>query len=44
MMGGLIDWAGLPVIFELLGVTDTERTLRQMITICDCCQQRQSQG
>lgn len=30
MMGGDIDWAGLPVVMELLGADDTERMIRLM--------------
>lgn len=31
-MGGL-DWAALPVIAEMLGVTDVERLINQLLTI-----------
>jgi hypothetical protein len=34
MMGG-IDWAALPIVCELLGVTDVERLIDQLITIRD---------
>lgn len=30
LMCGAIDWAGLPVIMEVLGVEDTERMIRLM--------------
>jgi len=30
MMGGTIDWAGLPTVMELLGIGDTERMIRLM--------------
>lgn len=33
LMGGAIDWAGLPVIMELLGVEDTERMIHAMSSI-----------
>lgn len=32
LMGG-IDWAGLPVVVEVLGVTDVDRLVRQLVTI-----------
>lgn len=31
-MGG-IDWAGLPIVAELLGVTDPERLIEQLLVI-----------
>ena len=31
-MGG-IDWGGLPIVVELLGVEDVERLVRQMMVI-----------
>lgn len=33
MMGGEIDWAGLPIVCELLGVTDVAKLVRQMTVI-----------
>jgi len=32
LMGGL-DWAALPVVAEMLGVSDVERLIRQLVTI-----------
>ena len=34
-MGGVIDWAGLPVICELLGIVDVELTIKHMLLIRD---------
>lgn len=31
-MGGL-DWQALPIVVEMLGVTDVERLVRQLVTI-----------
>jgi hypothetical protein len=31
-MGG-IDWAALPIVVEMLGVTDVERLVRQLAAI-----------
>jgi hypothetical protein len=33
MMGGVIDWAGLPVVAELIGVKDVEMLVLQLLTI-----------
>jgi hypothetical protein len=30
MMGGAIDWSGLPVVSEMLGITDIERMIKLM--------------
>ena len=35
MMGGEIDWAGLPVVVELLGIADVELLVKQMLLIRD---------
>jgi hypothetical protein len=35
MMGGQIDWNALPVICELLGVSDIEKLVVQLIVIRD---------
>jgi hypothetical protein len=35
MMAGVIDWAGLPLISELLGVSDVELLIRQLCLIRD---------
>lgn len=32
-MGGLIDWAAVPIVAAMLGVEDVERWLLQMIEI-----------
>ena len=34
MMQG-IDWSALPIVFDVLGVTDTELILSHLITIRD---------
>lgn len=34
-MGGQIDWHAMDFICELLGITDVERLLVQLITIRD---------
>ena len=33
MLGGTIDWQGLPVICELLGITDVEMLLYELMVI-----------
>lgn len=38
-MGG-IDWAGLPLVAELLGVDDLETLIMQLIVIRDFDEQR----
>ncbi len=35
MMGGTIDWTGLPVIAEIFGIADIELFIRQIILIRD---------
>jgi hypothetical protein len=32
-MGGEIDWQALPVVVEMLGITDVETFLNQLIEI-----------
>ncbi|MGZ8927137.1 MAG: hypothetical protein ACXW03_01635 [Methylobacter sp.] len=39
MLGGTIDWAGLPVVVEILGIDDVELLVKQLLLI----QQFQSQ-
>ena len=34
-MGGQIDWAGLPVVAELLGIQDVELLVAQLVLIRD---------
>lgn len=34
-MGGEINWTALPVICELLGVTDVEQFITQLVVIRD---------
>lgn len=34
-MGGQIDWAGLPLVADLLGVDDLEMLITQLLTIRD---------
>ncbi len=34
MLGGL-DWAGLPVVAEMLGIEDVESLVRSLITVRD---------
>jgi hypothetical protein len=34
-MGGQIDWAGLPIIVELLGIADIDLLIRQLTLIRD---------
>jgi hypothetical protein len=29
-MGGTLDWAGLPIVCELLGIHDPERLIHQL--------------
>lgn len=33
-MGG-IDWAGLPIVIEMLGVSDPEQLITQLVAIRD---------
>lgn len=33
MLGGAIDWAGLPVVAEILGIDDIELLVQQMLLI-----------
>lgn len=33
IMGGTIDWAGLPIVCELLGVADPARLIHQLTVI-----------
>jgi len=35
MLGGEIDWAGLPVVAEILGIDDIELLIKQMLLIRD---------
>ena len=35
MLGGAIDWAGLPVVVELLGIDDVELLIKQLLLIRD---------
>lgn len=35
MMGAQIDWAGLPVVCELLGIEDVPRLVTEMLAIRD---------
>jgi len=35
MLGGEIDWAGLPVVVEMLGIDDVEMLVKQMLLIRD---------
>lgn len=39
MLGGL-DWAGLPIVVELLGVTDVEGFILRLIAIRDWLKQQ----
>lgn len=32
-MGGLIDWAALPVVAEMYGITDVDSLVRDLVTI-----------
>lgn len=41
MMGGSIDWAALPVVIEMLGITDAERLLVELFAIRDFQADRQ---
>ena len=34
-MGGQIDWAGLPLVADLLGIEDLEMLITQLATIRD---------
>jgi len=35
LLGGQIDWAGLPVVAEMLGIDDIELLVMQMMQIRD---------
>jgi hypothetical protein len=35
MLGGAIDWTGLPVVCEILGIEDIELLIKQLILIRD---------
>jgi len=35
MLGGVIDWAGLPVVAEALGIVDIELLINQLILLRD---------
>jgi len=35
LLGGEIDWAGLPVVAELFGITDIELLIKQLALIRD---------
>jgi hypothetical protein len=35
MLGGEIDWAGLPIVVEMLGIADVELLVKQMLLIRD---------
>lgn len=32
-MGGVLDWAALPVLAEMLGIEDVEKTILQLAAI-----------
>lgn len=34
-MGGQIDWAGLPLVADLLGIDDLERLITQLAALRD---------
>lgn len=34
-MGGQIDWAALPVVFELIGIEDPAPVIHQLVTLRD---------
>jgi hypothetical protein len=34
-MGGALDWSGLPLVAELLGIHDLERLITQLAAIRD---------
>lgn len=33
LMGGVIDWAALPVVVEMFGVDDVDSLVRDLVTI-----------
>ncbi|MGZ8916224.1 MAG: hypothetical protein ACXW1Z_24345 [Methylobacter sp.] len=33
MLGGTIDWTGLPVVVEILGIDDVELLVKQLLLI-----------
>jgi hypothetical protein len=35
MLGGVIDWSGLPVICEILGIIDVELFIQHLLVIRD---------
>jgi hypothetical protein len=35
LLGGVIDYTGLPIVAELLGVADIERLIYQLVLIRD---------
>lgn len=40
LLGGAVDWVGLPIVAELLGVVDLELLIRQMVLIREFKQQQ----
>lgn len=35
LMGGKIDWNGLPVVMDIIGLVDVEKTIRMMVKIIE---------
>jgi hypothetical protein len=35
MLGGTIDWSGLPIVCELLGIDDIELLMAELLLIRD---------